>query len=122
MEEDIEILEDMLNKESSIYKRNRRGNKEIKFEVNSNYYNAIENILTSYKQLEEERNTYRRQLNNAFDRGFIHKDKVKEKIKEINKSKMYIVTSPVHNRDEKLEILTRNRIKKEILEELLGEE
>lgn len=53
MEEDIKILEDMLNKESSIYKRNRRGNKEIKFEVNSNYYNAIENLLTRYKQYEQ---------------------------------------------------------------------
>lgn len=54
MEEDIKILENMLNKESSIYKRNRRGNKEIKFEVNSNYYNAIENLIAGYKQLEEE--------------------------------------------------------------------
>lgn len=33
----IEILEDMLKTE----KINRRGNKEIKFEVNSNYYKAI---------------------------------------------------------------------------------
>lgn len=49
MEEDIKILEDMLNKER-IYKTNRRGIKEIKFEVNSNYYKAIENILNRLKE------------------------------------------------------------------------
>ena len=35
------------------------------------------------KQLEEERNTYRKQLNDVFSRGFIHKDKIKEKNKNL---------------------------------------
>lgn len=51
--EDIKILEHMLNKESSIYKKNRRGNKEIKFEVDSNYYKAIENLLQENKASKE---------------------------------------------------------------------
>lgn len=122
MEEDIEILEKMINRESSVYKRNRRGNKEIKFEVNSNYYKAIENLLKAYKELKEEnketvkdnfrlkneletkrkeyQETYKdvreelkelkkenqvlqKQLNGAFDRGFIPVSKIKEKIEEL---------------------------------------
>lgn len=55
MEEDIKILENMLNKESNIYKTNKRGNKEIKFEVNSNYYKALENLINGYRELEKER-------------------------------------------------------------------
>lgn len=54
MEEDIKILENMLNKESLIYKTNKRGNKEIRFEVNSNYYKAMKNLIKAYKELEEE--------------------------------------------------------------------
>ena len=50
---DIEILENMLDKESSIYKKNKRGNKEIKFEVNSNYYKAIENLLKENENLKQ---------------------------------------------------------------------
>lgn len=38
---DIDLLKNMLNTN----KKNRRGNYEIKFEVNSNYYKAIENLL-----------------------------------------------------------------------------
>lgn len=34
------------------------------------------------EELEEENKIYRRQLNSAFDRGFIHKDKIKEIVDE----------------------------------------
>lgn len=34
------------------------------------------------KEIKEERNTYRRQLNDAFTRGFIHKDSIKVKLAE----------------------------------------
>ena len=67
---DIKILENMLNKESSIYKKNRRGNKEIKFEVNSNYYKAIENLLTRYKQLKKENEEWQRAYQEEKDKQF----------------------------------------------------
>lgn len=46
--EDIKILENMLN----TTRTNRRGKKEIRFEVNSNYYKAIENLIARNKDLE----------------------------------------------------------------------
>jgi hypothetical protein len=48
-------------------------------------------------------------------------DKIKEKIEKLKGRKMDIVTSPVHNTDEKLKILEKDKIRKEILEELLEE-
>ena len=42
-----------------------------------------ENILSYIEQLEEENKTQRFQLNSAFDNGFIHKDKIRDKIKDI---------------------------------------
>ena len=53
---------------------------------------AIENILVErevdkkrIKELEEENRIQRRQLNSAFDRGWIPKQKVKDKIEELKK-------------------------------------
>ncbi len=42
----IEKIENMLNTE----RRNRRGNREIRFEVNSNYYKAVSKLLSDYKR------------------------------------------------------------------------
>ncbi len=51
----------------------------------------------------------------------IPKEEIEKKIEELNKGKMDIITSPIYSRDEKLQILERNRLKKEILQELLKE-
>ena len=48
---------------------------------------AIENLLKRNKKLEEENAIQRKQLNSAFDRGFIHKDLVKELIEELSEAK-----------------------------------
>lgn len=40
----------MLNTE----RRNRRGNREIRFEVNSNYYEAVSKLLSDYKRVLKE--------------------------------------------------------------------
>lgn len=61
------------------------------------------------KQVEEERNPYRKQLNDAFSRGFIHKDKIKEKIEELKEELKYEITK----REAKIQI--------KLLEELLRE-
>ena len=45
--------------------------------------------------------------------------KIKDKIEEIKERKMDIVTSPIHNRDEKIEILKKDKIRIQVLQELL---
>nr|DAT86532.1 MAG TPA: hypothetical protein [Caudoviricetes sp.] len=47
MENNIEMIENILNTE----RRNRRGNREIRFEVNSNYYKAVSKLLSDYKRV-----------------------------------------------------------------------
>lgn len=46
MENNIEMIENILNTE----RRNRRGNRKIRFEVNSNYYKAVSKLLSDYKR------------------------------------------------------------------------
>ena len=45
--------------------------------------------------------------------------KVKDKIEKIKERKMDIVMSPIHNRDEKIEILKKDKIRIQVLQELL---
>ena len=61
----IEKIENMLNTE----RRNRRGNREIRFEVNSNYYEAVSKLLSDYKRvlkenekLKEDRDKFKKAL------------------------------------------------------------
>lgn len=63
MENNIEMIENMLNTE----RRNRRGNREIRFEVNSNYYEAVSKLLSDYKRVLKE-NEELRIKNNAIKR------------------------------------------------------
>lgn len=63
MENNIEMIENMLNTE----RRNRRGNREIRFEVNSNYYEAVSKLLSDYKRVLKE-NEEIRIKNNAIKR------------------------------------------------------
>ena len=50
MENNIEMIENILNTE----RRNRRGNREIRFEVNSNCYKAVSKFLSDYKRVLKE--------------------------------------------------------------------
>lgn len=63
MKNNIEMIENMLNTE----RRNRRGNREIRFEVNSNYYEAVSKLLSDYKRVLKE-NEEIRIKNNAIKR------------------------------------------------------
>lgn len=65
MENNIEMIENILNTE----RRNRRGNREIRFEVNSNYYEAVSKLLSDYKrvlkeneELKEDRDKFKKAL------------------------------------------------------------
>lgn len=79
--EDIEIIK------SVIYNQNEQQMDYIDIdnitpnEECKTFITAIEHLIKAYKELEEENKIYRRQLNSAFDRGFIHKDKIINLIK-----------------------------------------
>lgn len=44
-------------------------------------------VLKELERLQEENSLQRWQLNSAFDNGFIHKDKIREKIEKLNKNR-----------------------------------
>ncbi len=88
---------------------------------------ALETVLKAIEDYKK--NLYRVNDENANLKVLIHdlqqqlensipKEVVEKKMEELNKGKMDIVTSPIYSRDEKLQILERNRLKKEILQEL----
>ena len=117
MEEDIENVKFIIRNLRAQY-------------YNERFVSSLENVLSRLKQLEEERNTYRRQLNDVFSRGFIHKDKIKEQIEwldnDIKNTKRKIAEEQIYYDDiRKVRLKTyctksneiKNRLKK-----LLGEE
>ena len=53
-------------------------------QLNKKAYNTI---FAYIEELEEENKVQRGQLNSAFDNGFIHKDKIRDKIKELDEDK-----------------------------------
>ncbi len=61
-------------------------------------------------------------INRILSNDYIPVQKVKDKIEEIKERKMDIVTSLVHNADEKIEILKKDKIRIQILQELLESE
>lgn len=87
MENNIEMIENMLNTE----RRNRRGNREIRFEVNSNYYEAVSKLLSDYKRVLKENEELKnqeataRKINELLVQRYsnsISVQKVKDKIEE----------------------------------------
>ena len=88
----IDIIEEMLKNT----KTNKRGNKEIKFEVNSNYYTAISNLIAENKELKERNKRQQENLKITnkkiaaqrgqlmmLNKAYIPKSKVKEAIEEV---------------------------------------
>lgn len=111
MEEDIKILERFIKqiKTDKFYEDNNGW---------SGYYNtelkilsqAIENVL-------EDNQTMRRQLNDAFNRGFIHKEKIKAKIEELEKLIFSVNTKePKIDAEEYYRYINYVEILKELLE------
>ena len=81
-----------------------------------NYASALAHILSDYEankikvqELEEENYIQRKQLNDAFERGFIHKDKVKEALEDIED-----YFDRLNGPDEDIEYI--RQVKKELLE------
>ena len=123
MEEDIKILEEFLDlARTRDYKGNLTGSfDEFELEVEEKEYKAIENLITRYKQLEEENKSKQKAYDDCYCEykhykqfDSIPKSKVKEKIEELNKEELKY--------DNDLRIYTlRNtfEFQKEVLQELL---
>ena len=128
----------MLNTE----RRNRRGNREIRFEVNSNYYEAVSKLLSDYKrvlkeneELKEDRDKFKKALGkrityyNELEKDLfencsnyvISKQIVKDKIEEILNNGEYriIFEGDAEFPDEATCIDAQKYIKLEKLQELL---
>lgn len=99
--------------------------------------NAIDHILSDYKRVLKINKVLVKENEELKERirehtllispyyvkeNFIPVQKVKDKIEEIKERKMDIVMSLVHNRDEKIEILKKDKIRIQILQELLESE
>ena len=54
----------------------------------------LDRLQKENEELKTERNTYRTQVNSAFDKGFIHKDKIREKIEEYKNSEEFYQNFP----------------------------
>lgn len=125
MKKDIDILrESIIEEKYHLYKQ------ELK--------KCVKNVINDYKRQEKINNEHQKingklrekikeleeadlttiYLCGVYDERSRWRIKLENNIKELEKKKMDIVTSPVHNSDEKIEMLRKNRIKIEILKEL----
>ena len=116
IEDDVELVKRYL--ENSAYKESesnffKNGGWEM---VDLEIPKAMANILAEREQknrriqeLEEENHIQRKQLNDAFERGFIHKDKVKEALEYIED-----YFDRLNGPDEDMDYI--RKIKKELLE------
>ena len=123
----IEKIENMLNTE----RRNRRGNREIRFEVNSNYYEAVSKLLSDYKRVlkenEELKNDYENLSNSVVVKNYCIKNsipiqKIKDKIEEYKNEIDKLYNQKVWN--EPMDTIYKNRYVNyiNILQELLESE
>lgn len=90
---------------------------------------AIEHILSDYKRVLKENESLQKTYDDCYCKYKHYKQfesisvqKIKDKIEELKERKMDIVTSPIHNADEKIEILKKDKIRIQVLQELLESE
>ena len=104
-------------KENEELKNNTRKNEnELEFDIDCDWI-ALQKILDE----SERSNEYISYKNEKWikEKYCVPIQKIKDKIEEIKERKMDIVTSPIHNRDEKIEILKKDKIRIQVLQELL---
>ena len=91
------------------------------FEDTKKIAKAIETVLQALEEVTKERDSIYKDYQDLGKEFYnsIPKKKIEDKIKEIENCKMDIVQSPIHNVNEKMKMLDRNMIKREVLRELL---
>lgn len=90
--QDVQAIETVLQELERLQKENELARKTLI--ENSNIADERNDLLVEVQKLKKEneelrieRNGYRAQVNSAFDNGFIHKDKIREKIEKIKDKK-----------------------------------
>lgn len=140
IEEDIILLKDFTE---GNFKRDKLENYKGSYKMGCFYYKdiqrAIEHIILDYKRVLKENEKIKNGRNRLFEyataqqttpemlnkilrEDYIPIEKIKDKIEELKERKMDIVTSPIHNADEKIEILKKDKIRIQVLQELLESE
>lgn len=110
IEKDIKFIDEMVKEYNTFGDLDNTD-----YEDTDRIYKAIENILKRIQELEQENRIQRRQINSAFDRGWILKQKVKEKIKEAKYNKKVGNTAYEYTEEDVWDIV------KDELEKLLEE-
>ena len=105
IEEDIKFIDEMVKKYNTYGDLDNPDHEDT-----DRIYKAIENILKRIQELEEENRMQRKQIMSAYNRGWIPKQKVKEKLERIED-----YFDRLNGPDEDIEYI-RN-IKKELLED-----
>lgn len=103
-------------------------NDELEIDIENKYMNKVAFTLEESIYILKQKDFLDEVEDMALDRLIkyikeesIPKEVVEEKIEEIKGRKMDIVTSPIHSTNEKLEILEKDQIRKDILQEILKE-
>ena len=93
---DIDILEELLKNGNS---KNRRGNKEIKFEINSNIHKYFSNLISENKELKKHYEHEQEYINGEvfsakqmhfIEDEYIPKSKIEELIEKLKKEENLI--------------------------------
>lgn len=130
IEEDIKILNEYIN----IDRKMRNNNQESDYDkFCERQCIAIENLLAErqedkkrIKELEDENRVQRHQIMEVFDRGYIHKDKIKDdyipkqKVKEeLEKAKKENEPYEIHNKESRMFWINQGKIRlaKKLLED-----
>ena len=131
MEEDIKILEEFLDlARTRDYKGDLTGSfDEFELEVEEKEYEALENLIAGYKQLEEENKSKQKAYDDCYCEykhykqfDSIPKSKVKEKKEELEKElKEYEESDMEQDEDYFFDVNALNG-EIQVLQELLGEE
>lgn len=116
---DYKIVKIVLNLIEKLQKENEELKEYIMLAPNLDEMTAIK-----YRNIQEEayirgRMEEQQRAEQIIYENYILIQKIKDKIEEIKERKMDIVTSPIHNRDEKIEILKKDKIRIQVLQELL---
>lgn len=82
----IRKIIDLYNKEKE---KNEELDEKFRYAVPDDMIDELYVSKKLYEQLKEENQTQRKQLNDAFDRGWIHKDKIKKKKEQLIKEADY---------------------------------
>lgn len=94
----------MLNTE----RRNRRGNREIRFEVNSNYYEAVSKLLSDYKRVLKENETLK-----------ISNKEIDKECSRLEKKEVELINENEHYKDLIYALTTYYEITEEDLEKCM---